>query len=177
MEVENDSYCKHPMQAVLVVTLTKYFYSCAGLFWIVLQPHSWHLQLCPQELKMNLMVVESESKKECTAFEWVNENLQDLACVSFPLALPSPYPGALWNSRAPVPCQAGNPSRAWSYGFLLRICSRRLPVVWLNSFRYIARQHLCNSSVSGVGQWPFKCWQGGTEQKFTSEIIHFWWGK
>lgn len=128
-------------------------------------------------LKMNLLVVESESKKECTAFERVNENLQGLACVSFPLAFPSLYPGALWGSRAPVPCQAGNPTRTWSYGSLLRICSRRLPVVWLNSFKCIAQQHLCNSSVSGVGQWPFKCWQGGTEQKFTSEIIHFWWGK
>lgn len=30
MKVENDSNCKHPMKAVLVVTLTKYFYSYAG---------------------------------------------------------------------------------------------------------------------------------------------------
>jgi len=124
-------------------------------------------------LKMNLMVVESESKKECGTFERLNENLRDLASVGFPLPLPSLYPGAVWNFRAPVPHQAANPTRTWIYGFLLRICARRLTVVWLNRFKYIAWQHLCNSSVLWAWQCPFKCWQGGTEQKFTSEVSIF----
>lgn len=44
---------------------------------------------------MNLMVVESESKKECRAFEWANENVQDFGICWLPPGAPISVP---WRS-------------------------------------------------------------------------------